>query len=87
MNRTVFMARVAITVLACILAAAVALTAPPLWREALDMVFKWTLMLAGSVVVAFAVGDFVDGVKSDVARAIGRNAFKVARAAYKVARR
>lgn len=87
MNRTVLVARVAVTVLACILAAAVALTAPPLWREALDMVFKWTLMLAGSVVVAFATDDFVRSVKPDVARAIGRTAFKVARAAYKVARR
>lgn len=87
MDNIVIAGRVAITVLACILAAAVALTAPPLWREALDMVFGWTLMGAGVAVTSTALRALAEDARPDVARAVGRAAFKVARAAYKIANR
>lgn len=80
-------ARVSVTVLVCILAAAVALVASPFALEVMDLMARWVLLGATTVFVSVALGDFVDGVKPDVARAVGRAAFRVARAAYKVARR
>jgi hypothetical protein len=80
-------ARVLVTVVACLLAAAVALVAPPFALEVMDLMARWVLMFAAAVFVTLAVDNFVDSVKPDVARAVGRAAFKVARAAYKVARR
>lgn len=87
MDNIVLVARVLVTVTACLLAAAVALVASPFALEVMDLMARWILMGAATVFVAVALGDFVDGVKPDVARAIGRTAFKVARAAYKVANR
>lgn len=85
--RSLILARIAVTALACILAAAVALTAPPLWREALDLFFGWVLMMAGAIVAGVAAAQVAEEVTPPAARAIGRAAFRVARAAYKVARR
>jgi len=86
-DNIVLVARVLVTVTACLLAAAVALVASPFALEVMDLMARWVLMGATVVFVSVAMGDFVDGVKPDVARFIGRNAFRVARAAYRVARK
>lgn len=86
-NNIVLIGRALVTVTACLLAAAVALVASPFALEVMDFMARWILLGAATVAASVALGDFVDGVKPDVARFIGRNAFKVARAAYKIATR
>jgi len=75
--------RIMVTALVVVLSAAVAVFAPPTFREALDLVAGWTLILCGCVVIVLTVDD----ATPFLARLIGRNAFKVARAAYKIANR
>jgi len=75
--------RMIVTALVVVLSAAVAVFAPPTFREALDLVAGWTLILCGCVVIVLTVDD----ATPFLARLIGRNAFKVARAAYRVANR
>jgi hypothetical protein len=75
--------RIMVTALVVVLSAAVAVFAPPTFREALDLVAGWTLILSGCVVIGLAVDD----ATPFLARLVGRNAFKVARAAYRVANR
>jgi len=79
--------RFIITVLACLLGAGVAQFAPPLFTEVLDMVARWLVWAACSVLFVLTVDEIVYAETPRVARAVGRTAFRVARAAYKVANR
>ncbi len=85
--------RAAVTLTACFLAAAVALTAPAWARPVLDAVAGWTLACAAAYVagVAFlAAADTIDAaaaaVRPRALRAVGRVAFRVARGCYATAR-
>jgi len=75
--------RFLVTVTACLLGALVALVAPPAFYEALDLVAGWSMMLASAVLIALVIDD----ATPTLARLVGRNAFRVARAAYRVARK
>jgi len=75
--------RFLVTVTACLLGALVALVAPPAFWPALDLAAGWAMMLGSAVVFVL----IIDDVTPDVARAVGRNAFRVARGAYKIANR
>lgn len=79
--------RFLITVLACLLGAGVAMFAPPLFTEVLDMVARWLVWAACSTLLVLTVDEIVYQERPRIARAVGRAAFKVARAAYKVANR
>jgi putative flippase GtrA len=79
--------RFLVTVLACLLGAGVALFAPPLFTEALDMVARWVAWGAVAALVVLTIDEIVYQERPRIARAVGRAAFKVARAAYKVANR
>ena len=79
--------RFLITVLACLLGAGVAMFAPPLFTEALDMVARWTMWGAVAALLILTVDALVYQERPRIARAVGRVAFRVARAAYKVANR
>ncbi len=75
--------RATLTVLAVVLGALVALVAPPTFYEALDMVAGWSMLLGSAMLIVLVVDD----ATPTLARATGRVAFRVARAAYKIARK
>ena len=75
--------RIVVTALAVVLGALVALVAPPTFYEALDLVAGWSMLLGSAMLIVLVVDD----ATPDVARFVGRRAFKVARAAYKIANR
>lgn len=79
--------RFLITVLACLLGAGVAMFAPPLFTEALDMVARWLVWAACAALLILTVDEIVYQERPRIARFVGRTAFRVARAAYKVANR
>jgi len=73
--------RIVVTVLAVVLGALVALVAPPAFWPALDLAAGWSMLLGSAMLIVLVVDD----ATPDVARFVGRRAFKVARAAYKIA--
>lgn len=75
--------RIVVTALAVVLGALVALVAPPTFYEALDMVAGWSMLLGSAMLTVLVVDD----ATPTLARATGRVAFRVARAAYRVANR
>lgn len=75
--------RIMVTALVVVLSAAVAVFAPPAFWPALDLAAGWAMMFGSAVVFVL----IIDDATPDVARFVGRRAFKVARAAYKIANR
>jgi hypothetical protein len=72
-----------VTALAVVLGALVALVAPPAFWPALDLVAGWSMLLGSAMLIVLVVDD----ATPTLARATGRVAFRVARAAYKIARK